>query len=80
VLLYLVVVSSAAVTIWSTLIKNYPIGKLSVYNFIIPVSGTLLSGLSLRENIFIWQYMVSLLLVSVGILTVNCIFVRKSKN
>ena len=79
VLLYLVFVSSVGVTLWSTLLKHYPIGKLSVYNFIIPVSGTLLSGLFLRENIFIWQYMVALLLVSVGILTVNDVFVRKNK-
>ncbi len=79
VLLYLVMVSSVGVTIWSTLLKSYPIGKLSVYNFIIPVSGTLLSGLFLRENVFIWQYMVALLLVSVGILIVNHISVRKCK-
>ena len=78
VLLYLVLVSSVGVTLWSTLLKHYPIGKLSVYNFIIPVSGTLLSGLFLRENIFIWQYMVALLLVSTGILTVNYVFVRKN--
>lgn len=80
VLLYLIMVSSVGVTIWSTLLKSYPIGKISVYNFIIPVSGTLLSGLFLRENIFIWQYMVALLLVSVGILTVNGISARKSKD
>ena len=79
VLLYLVLVSSVGVTIWSTLLKSYPIGKLSVYNFIIPVSGTLLSGIFLQENIFIWQYMLALILVSAGILTVNYISDRKCK-
>lgn len=71
VLLYLVLVSSVGVTVWSSLLKTYPIGKLSVYNFIIPVSGTLLSGLFLKENILIWQYGVALLLVSIGIFSVN---------
>ena len=78
VLLYLVLVSSVGVALWSSLLKNYPIGKISVYNFIIPVSGTLLSGLFLRENILIWQYAAALLLVSVGIFCVNYIPNRKS--
>ena len=80
VLLYLVLVSSVAVTVWSTLLKTYPIGKLSVYNFIIPVSGTLLSGLFLKENILIWQYGVALLLVSIGIFSVNYIPNRNTKS
>ena len=74
VLFYLVLVSSVGVAVWSALLKNYPIGKISVYNFIIPVSGTLLSGLFLKENILIWQYAAALLLVSVGIFTVNYVF------
>ena len=77
VLLYLVLVSSIAVTVLSSLLKTYPIGKISVYNFIIPVSGTLLSGLFLKENIFIWQYGAALLLVTIGIFSVNYIPNRK---
>ncbi len=77
ILFYLVLVSSAGIAIWSSLLKNYPIGKLSVYNFVIPVSGTLLSGLFLGENILIWQYAAALLLVTLGILTVNYVPQRK---
>jgi drug/metabolite transporter (DMT)-like permease len=77
VLLYLVLVSSVAVTVLSSLLKTYPIGKISVYNFIIPVSGTLLSGVFLKENIFIWQYGAALLLVTIGIFSVNYIPNRK---
>ncbi|MBE6666474.1 MAG: DMT family transporter [Ruminococcaceae bacterium] len=77
VLFYLVLVSSVGVAVWSSLLKNYPIGKISVYNFIIPVSGTLLSGLFLKENILIWEYAAALLLVSVGIFCVNYIPNRK---
>lgn len=77
VLLYLILVSSAGFTLWSMLLKNYPIGKLSVYNFVIPVSGTILSGLFLKENIFTWQYIVALLLVSSGICIVNYTLEKK---
>ena len=71
VLLGLVLVSSVGFSIWSMLLKSYPMGKLSVYNLVIPISGTLLSGLFLRENIFTLRYMLALVLVSVGICTVN---------
>lgn len=70
-LAYLILVSSAGFTIWSLLLRNYPMGKISVYNFVIPISGTLFSGLILRENIFSARYLVALMMVSVGILIVN---------
>lgn len=73
VLVYLVLVSSVGFTLWSALLRNYPISKLSVYNFVIPVSGTMLSGLLLKENVFAWQYVVALFLVSLGIYIVNYI-------
>ena len=79
VLAYLVLVSSLGFTLWSSLLSKYPIGKLSVYNFIIPVSGTFLSAIVLGENLFQWQYLVALLLVSVGIVIVNLTIKNKSK-
>ncbi len=71
VLLYLSMVSAVGFTIWSSLVRKYPIGKVSVYNFVIPVSGAILSALVLGENILRWQYLLALLLVSAGIMTVN---------
>ena len=71
VLCYLVFVSSVGFTLWSMLLKKYPISLLSVFNFIIPISGTILSGIFLRENIFTWQNICSLILVTAGILIVN---------
>lgn len=68
---YLILVSTAGFTMWSSLLKKYPIGKLSVYNFIIPVSGTLFSGLFLKENVFTLQFVIALILVSFGIFIVN---------
>lgn len=75
VLAYLVFVSSVAFTLWSALLKKYPIGKLSVYAFVMPVSGSVLSALILQENIFKIEYLLALLLVSLGIVIVN-----KTKN
>ncbi len=78
VLMYLIFVSSVATTLWSTLLKYYPIGSLSIFNFLIPVSGAILSGVLLKENIFNLKYMASLLLVCGGIFAVN--FKIKAKN
>lgn len=71
VLGYLILLSTVAFTVWTALLQNNPLGSLSVFNFIIPVSGTLLSAIFLRENIWHWQYPVSLLLVCIGIFMVN---------
>lgn len=71
VLLYLCLISSAGVTIWSDLMKTYPLGKISVYSFVVPVSGTILSALLLGEDILKWQYLLALLSVCAGIIIVN---------
>lgn len=70
-LMYLIFVSSFATTLWSTLLKKYNIGDLSIFNFLIPVSGAIFSGLLLGENIFNLKYIISLLLVCAGIIAVN---------
>lgn len=70
-LLYLSLLSSAAFTIWTMLLRYNSVASISVYNFIIPVFGTLLSALLLNENILELKYLVSLILVSVGIVIVN---------
>lgn len=72
VLLYLAVLSAAAFTIWTMLLRRAEVGSISVFNFIIPVSGTLLSAIFMRENIFEWKYLVSMVLVCIGIVQVNC--------
>ena len=71
VLAYLSFLSAAAFTIWTMLLQYNPIGKIAVFNFIIPVSGTLLSAVFLGENIFELRYLVSLVLVCAGIVIVN---------
>lgn len=71
VLLYLALLSAAAFSIWTTLLTFYPVGKLSFYNFIIPVSGTILSAIFLKEKVFKWNYAVALLCISIGIYCVT---------
>lgn len=75
VLAYLALLSSAAFTLWTMLLKRTGVGSISVFNFIIPVSGTLLSAVFMNEEIFEWKYPVSLLLVCIGIILVN--YVRR---
>ena len=71
ILMYLSFLSAAAFTIWTMLLQYNPIGKIAVFNFIIPVSGTLLSAVFLGEDIFDVRYLVSLVLVCAGIVIVN---------
>ncbi|WP_339278170.1 DMT family transporter [Paenibacillus sp. FSL W8-0426] len=70
-LLYLVVLSSAAFGLWNLLLKYNKVGRISVFNFLIPVFGALLSALFLGETIFELKNLIALLFVSVGIYMVN---------
>ncbi len=74
-LLYLCLLSIGAYSIWTMLLTYNPVSKISIYNFIIPITGTILSGIFLNENIFELKYLISLVLVCAGIIIVN-----RSKN
>lgn len=71
ILLWLAFVSAAAFTIWTALLKYHPAGKISVFNLLVPIFGTVLSGLTLGENIFNIETLISLILISAGIVLVN---------
>lgn len=68
--LYLALLSSVSFSIWNTLIKYNPVGKITMYQFLIPVIGALLSAVFLGDKIGLYT-VVALLLVSVGIISVN---------
>lgn len=70
-LLYLAVLSSIAFSLWTVLLKYNRVGMVSVFNFLIPVSGVLLSAIFLNEKIWDFKYAVALFLVSLGIWMVN---------
>lgn len=66
-LAYLVVLSAAAFSLWSILLKHNPVGTVTVFNFLIPVFGSVLSAVFLDESILEWKNAVALLLVCFGI-------------
>lgn len=70
-LLYLGAMAGIAFLLWTMLLRNNPVGRVAVFNFLIPIFGTMWSGIFLFENIFTLQNILSLLLVSMGIFIVN---------
>ena len=70
-LIYMGLLSATAFTLWTNLLKYNKVGKISVYNFQIPIFGTILSSLFLRESFFNTKNILALLLVSTGIYIVN---------
>ena len=81
---YMIVLSAAAFTIWTALLGKFPVGKVSlfgflipVFGFLIPVFGTLFSALVLGENIFTARNLAALVLVSGGIAVANSASTKK---
>ncbi|MHA7966369.1 DMT family transporter [Paenibacillus sp. CAU 1782] len=70
ILVYLALLSSAAFCLWNVLLKYNKVGQVSVYNFLIPVFGTLLSGLLLGETVLELKNLIALIFVSFGIFLV----------
>lgn len=79
-LIYLALLSSVAFCLWNLLLKYNKVGRVSVYNFLIPVFGALLSALFLGETIFELKNLAALLFVSVGIYLVNRVRSVQSSN
>lgn len=71
VLAYLACLSAGAFTLWTLLFKRYPASSVSVYSLMIPVFGSLMSALVLREPLFRVQNLAALALVCGGIVIVN---------
>lgn len=70
-LIYMALLSTAAFSIWTILMKYNPVGKVAVFTFTIPVFGVALSGLLLGEQVMEVKNLISLALVSAGIIIVN---------
>ena len=75
--LYMVLLSAVAFTLWSMLLKYNFVGKISIYNSLNPVFGTLLSGILLREKILSVKNIVALVCVVGGIYLVNYMKIGK---
>ena len=73
---YLAFISACAYSLWGILLKYNDVSKVVIFGFLNPVFGVILSMIFLHEkgqNVFV--VLISLVLVSVGIITVN----RKEK-
>lgn len=72
-LIYMGFISAGAYTLWGVLLKYNPVSKVSVLGFVNPIMGVLLSALFLGEQsqAFSLASILSLLLVSLGIIIVN---------
>lgn len=70
-LLYMAMLSAVAFSLWTTLLKYNPVGKVTIYGFSIPIFGAGLSALLLGETIFSVKNLAALLCVSAGIILVN---------
>ena len=72
-LAYLALLSALAYSLWGILLKYNPVSKVSIYNFMTPVFGVLLSWLMLTEasKVSVTNVIISLLLVCAGIILLN---------
>ncbi len=72
-LLYMGFISAGAYSLWSLLLAVNPVSRVSVFGFMNPVFGTILSALLLGEGSLInpAQAAAALVLVSLGIIIVN---------
>ena len=72
VLVYLAMVSAVAYSLWGILLKYNPVSRVTIFGFMNPVFGVILSAVLLGEsNTLGVTCLISLVLVSVGIYVVN---------
>lgn len=76
-LFYLALVSAVAYSVWGMLLQHNPISRVSIYTFLTPLFGVLLSAVLLGEweQAFSYKTLAALVLVCGGIYVVN----RKAK-
>jgi drug/metabolite transporter (DMT)-like permease len=70
-LLYLAALSSVAFALWTILLKYNRVGMVTIFNFLIPIFGAILSAIFLGESILEWKNLLALGLVCFGIWLVN---------
>lgn len=78
-IIYLAAMAGIAFMLWTMLLAYNDVSRVAVFNLLIPVFGTMWSGIFLGENIFTPINFVSLALVCSGIFIVNFNF-KKGAN
>ncbi|MGN0907664.1 MAG: DMT family transporter [Bullifex sp.] len=75
-LAFLAMASSVCLMLWTSLVSKYGVGRIAVFQCVNPLSGAIAAALLLGENVFRPRYIISLILVVLGILIVNTDFSR----
>lgn len=70
ILLMLIVISTTGFALYNKLISCNPVGKITIYNSLIPVVGAVSSCLCLHEP-FLWRYVIAGTLATWGIYLIN---------
>ena len=70
ILLMLIAISTIGFTLYNRLIVCNPIGRVAIYNSLIPVTGAITSCLCLGET-FYWKYVIAGALAATGIYLIN---------
>lgn len=70
ILLLLIGISTLGFALYNKLLSCNPVGKVAIFNSLIPVVGALTSCLCLHEP-FYWKYLVAALLATTGIYVIN---------
>ena len=69
-LLMLIAISTIGFTLYNKLLTCNPVGKIAIWNSLIPVVGAVTSCLCLAEE-FLWKYAVAAILTTAGIYIIN---------
>ena len=69
-LLLLIGISTIGFTLYNKLLTCNPVGKIAIWNSLIPVVGAVTSCLCLKEA-FVWNYLVAATLTTAGIYVIN---------
>jgi len=70
-LVFLSLAAAVSYTLWVRLLQTNDVSVISVYKFMTPLFGVLMSGLLLGETVLCWQNGVSLALICLGIYLAN---------
>ncbi len=70
-IIYAAFISAVAFSLWYMLLKYNPAGKISIYRLFIPVFGSIFSALFVKGENFTINILIGLLLVILGIFTLN---------
>ncbi|MBR5469146.1 MAG: DMT family transporter [Paludibacteraceae bacterium] len=70
ILTLLICISALGFTLYNKLLSCNPVGKVAIFNSLIPIVGALTSCLCLNEP-FYWKYLIAALLATTGIYVIN---------